>query len=445
MSKWQDIFSIDAWKIITGKAVIPDSFRDHIEAIGNLITAYHQLDKTDLTLFDKRITLLQKIEEETKKYLSLRGDDLARKKGRKLNDIHPYKKATLSDFDRVGLGSIDVWVESLHKRCQKKITHLELLRTQPELNRDEMKSKIIDAVHEDGKLYPGVFLEYFDLYHRPSEFIPESIQQSNYQDDKNLPMNYAFNEWLRSQSNTPFFLWLENHAISTAHRVFDSKYQKIGSVDYNPEGIKFINIQSLRSSNNFSEISESTSESDSGNQILTSSSTSFDSNQMMSGYTGCWKPYTPRDSVAFVWDRNNKQQFITHPHKVGQYHHSSLAKGNEVRFAGMWSVANGKITYLSNNSGHYRNSSLQFFKLVDYLDRKGVLSDNVAIHDLRNTDYKNKISLTDYLSWAEKKPEIQKYKQKKETKSQQRLFDRNSNETSTQDTAEEKAGNKNKL
>ncbi|HHF7383394.1 TPA: hypothetical protein ACPSKF_003959, partial [Legionella anisa] len=136
-----------------------------------------------------------------------------------------------------------------------------------------------------------------------------------------------------------------------------------------------------------------------------------------------FKMGTAYGSTAFVWCKDNENQFLTHPHQAGKFHHSSLSTGKSVRCAGMWVVNNGIITHISNSSGHYRPSSLSFYLLIKFLESKQVINANTRVADLRKPDElvdpsrpfgstkSQYVPLREYLDWAEQLPEVQEYLQ----------------------------------
>ncbi|KQW53057.1 hypothetical protein ASC77_01780 [Nocardioides sp. Root1257] len=56
-------------------------------------------------------------------------------------------------------------------------------------------------------------------------------------------------------------------------------------------------------------------------------------------------------------------------HKIGKFHHSSLLGGANVSMAGEMQVTDGKIDWLSNKSGHYHPSVVQFQQFLHHLSK----------------------------------------------------------------------------
>jgi hypothetical protein len=56
-------------------------------------------------------------------------------------------------------------------------------------------------------------------------------------------------------------------------------------------------------------------------------------------------------------------------HKIGKFHHSSLLGGATISMAGEMQVTDGKIDWLSNKSGHYTPSVVQFQQFLHHLGK----------------------------------------------------------------------------
>lgn len=450
MSKWQDIFSFDTWERLIGakpakqenyrgltsdtliQATLPDDAMalSLIEEMGALIKKYHDISKTDLTHFDERIILLDEIKNLAEAYIKLRGNDFLPKQGQKLNrPSHAVNcKLELSHYKDIGLGHIDQWIQSLFNRAQKKMDSLVFMRDwlndNPQVDRDSLISQTVKTTHVDGKLYPGVLLEKLDPYHRQVEFDSPQMGRRDYKDNKEIPLNYAFNDWMTSASDTPYFLWLEDHPTSTRHKIIDHDYQRVSQVEYDLKDLVTVHIKQNNTNEDPEEVPATFS-----NLVLMATKKSepdqefcLDSKEILKNYTGCWKPFTPRGSIAFVWDKQDKNKFYTHPHKAGEFHHSSLTKGEDIRCAGMWVVEAGKITNINNSSGHYRNSSLQFFKLISFLYEKGLVDDNTVVTDFHKGDAWKNLKLQNYLAKAMSDASINQYVTHKNAKKQFGVF-----------------------
>lgn len=84
--------------------------------------------------------------------------------------------------------------------------------------------------------------------------------------------------------------------------------------------------------------------------------------------------------VAYVITLDGK--LVTHEHinaNEGEwaYRHSTLAGGRPVLCSGLMKVANGKITYIDNNSGHYKPKPANLYNTVKKLE--GLFSEDVKV------------------------------------------------------------------
>lgn len=74
--------------------------------------------------------------------------------------------------------------------------------------------------------------------------------------------------------------------------------------------------------------------------------------------------------AIFVMSKNGI--FYSGSHNVGIFHHSSFLTGADVASAGEMKVEHGKLTHLTNKSGHYKPDRQQMMQAVDELKREGV-------------------------------------------------------------------------
>ncbi|WP_343288738.1 hypothetical protein [Wolbachia endosymbiont of Encarsia formosa] len=75
--------------------------------------------------------------------------------------------------------------------------------------------------------------------------------------------------------------------------------------------------------------------------------------------------------VAYVITLDGK--LVTHEHinvnkSEWAYRHSTLAGGKPILCSGLMKVVNGKITYIDNNSGHYKPESANLYNAVKKLE-----------------------------------------------------------------------------
>ncbi|WP_333023620.1 hypothetical protein [Wolbachia endosymbiont of Pentidionis agamae] len=92
--------------------------------------------------------------------------------------------------------------------------------------------------------------------------------------------------------------------------------------------------------------------------------------------------------VAYVMTLDKR--LIVHKHiNVGKdkiaIRHSSLAGGRAVIYSGLMKIENGKITYIDNNSGHYKPKDAHLCKAVKILKEKGnIFSEDAKVTHLGN-------------------------------------------------------------
>lgn len=392
----RDIYSINEWQTILLYSHYAKENGVIIE-ITDALTKYHQLEKHNADTILVRKEALSQISKLCARYIAERHDTL---------DQRP------SGSHKKVKDSIDHWIVSLQKKAHHKSQYLGKLESflasaKPyHIHRDKMiehlKVRNQSNTPSRLKLFSGTYLEKIDPIHRQFEF---NINQLSH---KNSGLNSAFLDWIKSNDSTPFFLWLENHEVLTQNRVSKEKHE-INLIDYNLQEAHVATISMIQDQNY---LVSKPQKSDENAQKLNS--------RQMKNYS--FKMGTTNGSTAFIWC-HNENEFLTHPHQAGKFHHSSLSAGHSVRCAGMWVVNNGVITHISNSSGHYRPSSLSFYLLIKFLESKQVLHENTKVADLRKpielvnpnqpfgptkSPY---ISLSDYLNWAEQLPEVLEYLQ----------------------------------
>jgi hypothetical protein len=320
-------------------------------------------------------------------------------KGHVGNLVKNFVRNPLHQYEGVGLGPMDQWIESLNKRAKKKSEHLDALNQEVVnehiLSRKELIERV-NARHQNGKIYPGALLEKMDLMHRESEFDPHLMQGQEYA--SHIAMNEAYHEWLHGDDETPFFLWLEGHSITTAHDVFDPDYKKVNRVRYHLKHAFSVEIVDGKLPTERLLMARKQHQ----DGRVDNQSVLFTTQNTIAEKEGVFhKMHSKIGSTAFIWDSNDKHKFISHPHSAGKYHHSSLTGGEGVGCAGMWLVEKGKVKYISNASGHYRNSPDKFHELVMFLYEKGVLDKDVEICEISlRTETKAHQSLDEYFGWS---------------------------------------------
>ncbi len=117
-------------------------------------------------------------------------------------------------------------------------------------------------------------------------------------------------------------------------------------------------------------------------------------------------PSTADHPQAHVFVVSGKGKIYTAIYQRGTMNHSSFLAGAPVRSAGELIVENGKITAITDKSGHYETSREMLLEGVKALRRKGVDLSQVTVilnsHPLA-TDPKEKINALDFLAEGEKR------------------------------------------
>jgi len=95
-------------------------------------------------------------------------------------------------------------------------------------------------------------------------------------------------------------------------------------------------------------------------------------------------PGTPQHKAgpknAYVWGED--KALYAASHRTGKLHHSSFLGGDAVRCAGMIGVKNGKVTWIDNDSGHYRPGTHHLHNLVSYLNKYQVFAPKAIVNDM---------------------------------------------------------------
>jgi len=94
---------------------------------------------------------------------------------------------------------------------------------------------------------------------------------------------------------------------------------------------------------------------------------------------GTWQDYDTSKSVTYLKGAGTAIYVMTTDgalyvgsHSVGEFHHSSFLAGAPVACAGEIRVRHGKLTYLSNKSGHYWPRPGHLLQCMEQLAKKGV-------------------------------------------------------------------------
>lgn len=367
---WRDILTEDEWNLVVSNATrgdllastLKDRFLDlqagkKLQAeIGIQIGLYHRIPKDDYTRFDERRGALERIAEECIKYLE--HHVVARQTGQKSGpaeqgDAAGRQHKRLSD-------GIDVWVASLGDRAIKKREYLERMKMwhllmkekyqNPSdlveflwnLNQDNTRGSEFQFLHST----PYATIEKVDPYHRQTV-----VMMGDNQGDELRPhrgeMANAFRDYAmgrpprlpdprtRRHDVMSFYEWLEYHPIclGTPGVLGDAKYKYIDRIAYSGHDLAIATRKGgfLRY--------ERTSQVGLG--IAPS---------LLDTYALPPSRKGPKGSQAFVFTL--EKSLLLHQHD-GDFVHASAKEGHKIRCSGMLVAKNGKITTVTDQSGHY--------------------------------------------------------------------------------------------
>lgn len=86
--------------------------------------------------------------------------------------------------------------------------------------------------------------------------------------------------------------------------------------------------------------------------------------------------------------------------EIGRYHHSSLAAGKDVLFAGTISFSHGQLRYLTDMSGHYQPNLQGLKDAVLFFESLGIRMNDLKISGHGVREISNSYSLT-FKEWKE--------------------------------------------
>lgn len=422
MRPWRDIFSTSAWEAIVQKtdstaqiskmkslkAVFDSSVNTPARALAKMtpmIRTYHGFAKSSYTNLPKRIAALSMIRQMAEDYMQDFRVDADKAKQRVVGkqfikdgqSVFTTEPATRSpDTGRYDAGdpylqTLDRNILSLQNRSLRKAEYLGQLKEYYSKNSRDPRALVgqLTAPQHTGAdvtgLAPGVRMEALDPWHRPVEV---NFKNGNFEDYGGMDENSAaaaFTQWYNtiSKHQTPFFLWLEDHPICTA----DDKEAVSGtaSVAYlDPKDTAALAAAGTRhklamvyARNGLLWMDEMRP-----NGFTRIASTS--------GYS-CGAAKGVSDAAAFVW---TGREIIIAQHQESSFHHSSFNSGKFVKCAGMLKLDQGKVAYVSNNSGHYKPGKNLLFNFVQEMVGRGLMNASAEVQCFGvNPTYRNKASL----------------------------------------------------
>ncbi len=419
MRPWRDIISSNAWQevmrkhdstahlsvgkrlelIVNKDVTTPARLRVQI---GQKIDAYHKISKTNKVLLVPRRSELLIIAGMAETYLQKFNVDMDKAKQRarcgEQQFRDGYKPTGIDKWDKsIYTGQYEggaPWNElldrnmlTLARRARRKAAYLQMLGKcydNPVLSDPAALLAYLkkpQEVSSDGAigLYPGVRMEALDPMHRPYEFKMRNGQVEINDGLEPVNITYLFKQWIDTvnQHHAPFFLWLEASPIC----LDDSKeniaatrsvnyiradkgqgvpgFDKLFVVSISPVGMSQAPLGQLGASS-------------------TRCDTSTFSATDKKGGPGCAAYVHTDDGALFIAE-----------HREGYFHHSSFLSGGAVQCAGMIRIEQGRVKFVSNNSGHYKPPKERLLKFVRELWRCNLVDEDatrVICHGGRDFD-----------------------------------------------------------
>jgi hypothetical protein len=299
---------------------------------------------------------------------------------------------------------MDAYVWSIGVLASRKAGYLEALRRfygSAEGRRYQEPAALLEFIRSgqhviDGFAHLKCRMERLDPFHRSWEF---HIRQDGVVtgSEGSGAMELAFLEWVglyhpnegmkfdpRSAPNwntltveetEPFFVWLEDHSVCLG----GSEFGEAEGVIYSGHGPNKV-IGAVERIEWLVPSSEGTMMAMPMDNLLSKEGlTPFDTLRF-NGKPGVGEGQT----AAYVWTRCGT--LLAGDHQENKLHHSSFVSGDSVRCAGMIKVEQGKVSYVSNNSGHYKPSNDNLRQFCTWLRDRNVCTPDVMIREMRPGD-----------------------------------------------------------
>jgi len=363
-------------------AILPEE----IARITALLRDYHAVPKPILSYFKRRIALLKGISQISRQYC----------------DKYGISRTEPTQYDgQQTTTSMDAYVWSIGVLASRKAGYLEALRRfygSAEGRRYQEPAALLEFIRSgqhviDGFAHLKCRMERLDPFHRSWEF---HIRQDGVVTGRegSGAMELAFLEWvglyhpnenmkfdprkppnwntLTVEETEPFFVWLEDHSVCLGGSEFGEAEGVIYS-GYGPNKV----IGAVERIEWLVPSSEGTMMAMPMDNLLSKEGlTPFDT-MRLNGKPGVGEGQT----AAYVWTRCGT--LLAGDHQENKLHHSSFVSGDSVRCAGMIKVQQGKVSYVSNNSGHYKPSNENLRQFCSWLRDRNVLTPDVKITEMR--------------------------------------------------------------
>ncbi len=410
---WRDIYSLTDWNNIlanttraqalpqaaptgwTSAQVSPNTI---LKRLTDAIQRYHAIRKDDINLFDARINVLNEVEDLAGKYIHELGANA---------QLAKTGPGGTKDFNPINHQRLDPWIVSLQGRAAKKAQYLMVMSiwitsaktkyTDPVPLMADLASR--DQSNQRGNpdeplltATPYAKMEKIDPYHRNIVFfVSGNMSVAPY---NNNPMAVAFGQWLTFRNNplvapnlnqnASFYEWLENHPICTGTpgvtTGFDANYKvQVRKIEYGPV---LHAIQVNKGAGLYIDQGA-------GGGFVPLNTTIFPASGK--GVQG---------GAAFAWDRSGT--VWVHQHS-SSFRHTSFTGGKKIRCSGMIKVEAGKVTYLSEESGHYAPEKGNLFFFVEWLfSRQCLKSVDATLIEYHSVSQKKQVTLParDFMTWG---------------------------------------------
>jgi len=379
---WRDIPSLADWdKVLAGTSQTDPGvdrvvwMKHLLKQLNTSIRYYHAIQKDDWHLFPSRVAELASVKRQAETYFGPRG--LGAKA--RLHKADGHKGLDTTNTTKYPL---ETWVVSLAKRAQKKADYLTVLydwynspKAKPtyldandlwNLLQAKQQNNVKGANQEFLSTSVYAKMEKVDPFHRNVVFF-FTQDQSDIAPYHNNAMATAFREWIWSwpgfgpdpgagrKWDASFFEWLEYHPICTGTPVatqgFDMGLKTgVHMINYAPANLYPIKVSK------------------------------FWPIRVNLGTGGGWENLNtptmlpasikgPPGGAAFVWDVDG--HLWVHEHLGADFRHTSFKAGKKIRCSGMITVADGKVTHLSDESGHYAPERKQLWYFYWWLENAG--------------------------------------------------------------------------
>lgn len=367
---WRDIYSNEAWaKILSLQRPEAHPNAEGLKNIGEVIARYHSIPKDEKQGIEARRSLLEEIGALAQHWTQTPG--VKTDKG----DAKKFKAGGEGSY----IKELGPWIASLEKRAKKKSQYLLDIKTFLDDNKHastlSTAAKFLEYLNRKQRkraqdqptmsLVPGNRVEKIDPFHRGgAEF---SLDRNNEITPTTNPISKSLCRWLENNSDTPFFLWLEKTAICLAtpglDNIWDEEFRRVKKTWYSGEqpGVYLITIQ--------------------GPTLMCLSADGDEDQNLQLFDTRKAKvvkgEVVPIGQYAFAWATDGS--IYSAEHKAGKLHHSSFTAGRKVRAAGMWSVVDGKVMYVDDNTGHYQTDAYHLYDFLDFLDKQHLIADGGVV------------------------------------------------------------------